>query len=126
MSLKYKIIRKKVSERFGGASKYYPIPEYDGTVNIRGLAKRISMISTHSSADTLGAVEALTTIITELVQEGKIVKIEELGSFKITFKTEGDIVPSNITKNNIKEYRMVFTPAKNLKKQIKTTMVEKV
>lgn len=94
-------------------------------INKRELTKIISQMSTLSSVDTFVAVEALTTIITDLVQESRIVKTEELGSFKMTFKTVGDVDSSKITKNNIKERRIVFIPTKSLRKQLNATQVVK-
>lgn len=121
MPIRYKVIKKKVSERFGSESAFYPIPQYRATINKRELAKRIARFSTLSTVDVYAALEALIHIIPELVKDGYSVKIEDFGSFKLTFKTEGNTDASKISKRNIKGNRLVFTPAKNLKAELRET-----
>lgn len=63
------------------APKYYPSIKSTGRHSLRQLSKRIGVISTVSSVDTLAVLEALLTLVPRELSEGNIGQVGALGSF---------------------------------------------
>ena len=56
---------------------------------MRGLAKRISDISTVSSVDVMAVLEALFQVVPGELADGRIVRCGDFGSFSTTLQSEG-------------------------------------
>ena len=56
---------------------------------MRGLAKRISDISTVSTVDVMAVLEGLFQCLPDELTAGRIVRLGDFGSFYITLKSEG-------------------------------------
>ncbi len=118
MSVKYKMVPKKNSLASPPVVKYYPCAVSQGEVNLDDLAKIVASRSTVSRADCYGVIFGLTQVIAEMLGEGKIVKIQSLGSLKVTLQgTPADTV-EELGKANIKKVNVVYKPAKELKQTL--------
>ena len=98
--------------------KYYPCAVSQGEVNLDDLAQIIASRSTVSRADCYGVIYGLTQVIGEMLSEGKIVKIDSLGSLKITLQGTPADTEEELGKSNIKKVNVVYKPAKELKNSL--------
>lgn len=118
MSVKYKMVPKKNSLVTPPTVKYYPCAVSQGEVNLDDLAKIIASRSTVSTADCYGVIYGLTQVIGEMLSEGKIVKIQSLGSLKVTLHGTPADTEEELGKSNIKKVNVIYKPAKELKKTL--------
>ena len=112
MAFKFKAIPKKNPRNPAAPAKYYASPTYSGEVTIRQLAKKIAEVSTVSSVDTMAVLEALLQIIPQELIEGRIVKLRDFGTFRITLSSEGVATADVLSSSNIKKLRLNFRPSK--------------
>jgi predicted histone-like DNA-binding protein len=82
-------------------------------------------MSSLSSADTTGMLEAFLTIVPDELSEGKIVELGEFGTFRISFSSEGSETPEAVSSANITEARVIFTPGKRFRKVLDTLDFQK-
>jgi len=86
----------------------------DGEATLRQLAKRIAEIFTVSSIDTLAVLESLLTVIPSYLLDGKIVRLGDFGSFRLTVSSEGADTEGNFSKDLIKSANLNFRPGKQI------------
>lgn len=73
----------------GQQTKYYPVVKSTSRVTLIELAEKISRMSSLSTADVIGTVEALTTVIPEEIAMGNIIDLGSFGSFTLTVRARG-------------------------------------
>lgn len=103
--------------------------------NISTIAQRLSEDCTPNEEDCLVVVDGIMKQIIAGLKEGKIVKIDRFGSFRLTIKNAGGNCPtvsqylkdpaSFNQKTAIAGVNLIFTPAKELSLAIKETGAEK-
>ena len=118
MPVKYKMVPKKNILVLPPEIKYYPCAVSQGEVNLDDLAQIIASRSTVSRADCYGVIYGLTQVIGEMLSEGKIVKIDSLGSLKITLQGTPADTEEELGKSNIKKVNVAYKPAKELKNSL--------
>lgn len=118
MPVKYKMVPKKNILVSPPEIKYYPCAVSQGEVNLDDLAQIIASRSTVSRADCYGVIYGLTQVIGEMLSEGKIVKIDSLGSLKITLQGTPADTEEELGKSNIKKVNVAYKPAKELKNSL--------
>lgn len=111
MAFKFKTVARKKPGDPASTPKYYLSPVYSGNTTLRQLAKRIAEISTVSSIDTLAVLEALLQLIPEELAEGKIVKLRDFGSFRITLRSEGKETEAEVSGDAVKKASVYFRPS---------------
>lgn len=111
MAFKFKPVARKNPSDLTAAPKYYPSPVYSGNVTLRQLARKIAEISTASSIDTLAVLEAFLLLIPEELIEGRIVKLGDFGSFRMTLRGEGVENEEDVTGSKVKKASVYFRPS---------------
>ena len=106
--------------------KYYAFPQTSGIAEIRYLATRIARESTVSTVDTLAVLEALLHVIPDLLLEGKIVKLGEFGSFRLSLSSEGTANPDEFNVSMIKRTNLLFRAGSEFKDQLTNVKFTKV
>ncbi len=71
-------------------------------------------------------MNALSNAICEALTDGKIVRIDSLGSFQLTLKATGSPEPTVRGKSLIKENKIVFKPSKRLKARVAKATYEQL
>ena len=127
MPVKYKV----VSKRPGGVAgendvSYYPTVTGRTVVGLREISDIVSDSTSFTSADIYGMAEGLLQVIPKLLQNGHSVKLGELGIFSLSVRAEGSSDPVDVSVHNIKEVRLNFLPAKQLKRDMQLTKFKKV
>ncbi|MCW0523315.1 HU family DNA-binding protein [Riemerella anatipestifer] len=126
MSIKYKTIQKaQPGVAGGGDKKFYASPVYQGEKTLEGLTKDIEKISTVSGADIRAVLYALVDVMQTSLSEGRIVRLGELGSMRVSLSSEGKAKEEEVTSAAIRNTKVLFTPGSDLKKILQTLKFEK-
>ena len=121
MSIKYNIIAKGQPGVVGGGDqKYYASAQSTGVVDIDELTRDVEKISTVSGADIRAVLYALVDVVTNELADSHIVRLGDLGSLRITLKSNGLEAPSEVDARAIKGTRIYFYPGKKLREMQKT------
>lgn len=124
--MKYKVIQKgQPGVVGGGEKKYYASPVFTGEVNLDQLTAKIEKISTVSGADIRAVLYALVDVIPAELENSQIVRVGELGSFRLSLSSEGKAKEEEITAQSITGTKILFTPGTKLKKMQSTLKFEK-
>ena len=118
MAVTYKMIPKKNVLVSPPEVNYYPCAVSQGDATLDDLAEMVAERSTMSKADCYGVIVGLTQVIGEALSEGKIVKLDHLGSLKITLQGTPSATLENSFKTRIKKVRLVYKPSSQLKKKL--------
>ena len=91
--------------------KFYAVSKTNGTSSMKTLCKLISARSTVSSADVKAVLDNLNFVLDMELQEGRIVKFGDFGSFRISV---------DFNSSMLRPPRIIFTPGGELKDTKKT------
>lgn len=126
MAIKFKIIsRGEPGVKGGGQKKFYASPVSDGEVDLDGLTRAIEKISTVSGADIRAVLYAMVESMDDMLADGKIVRLGELGSLRASFSSEGHENEKEVSAKSIKSSKVIFTPGKMIKKMLKNLVYKK-
>ena len=73
----------------GGTKKWYAVATNDGELTVDDLTKLIEKFSALSEADIRGVIIALENVIMDNLANGKIIRLDKLGSFYPTLSSRG-------------------------------------
>ena len=119
MSIQFKPVKRgQPGVSGGGEQKYYAAPVMDGEMDMDGLTRAIEKISTVSGADIRAALYSLVDVSVESLGDGKIVRLGDLGSIRVTFGSEGVAVEEEVNAHLIRRASVVFTPGLRIKKAL--------
>ena len=104
----------------GGQYKYYGRISNRNKVNFRYIARVLSQRTTLNAADVAAAIEGFREVILEELLAGNNVKLDGLGTFSLSLRTEGVEDLSKFNKAILREVRIQFLAAPELKETLKT------
>lgn len=87
MSVKYQLKKSERNDNTKG--KWYARAVYDDTIDLDELAERIQDRATAKKSDVLAVLTELVEVMNESLSDGKIVKLDGFGRFKIGIESEG-------------------------------------
>jgi predicted histone-like DNA-binding protein len=126
MAIKFNVIeRGKPGVPGGGQKKFYASAVSTGEMNLNGLTKSIEKISTVSGADIRAVVYAMVDVMKDALDEGKIVRLGDLGSLRVGISSNGEDAADNVTGYSIRNTKTIFTPGPALKEMLKLLKFEK-
>jgi predicted histone-like DNA-binding protein len=125
MPAEFVVVSRKDPLDLQSPPRYYPRAKSSGVIEVRQLMQRIAEMSTLSSADVVITLEALLRVIPQYITEGKIVRLGELGSFRLSLQGEGADTPEALSAKHIKSHRLLFRPGKVFRKALKTIQYRK-
>ena len=115
MAVSFKMVPKKNNLASPPETKYYPCAVHNGEINLKQLAAIVASRSTVSPVDCSGVIIGLTQAIGESLAAGRIVKIDDLGTFQITLQGLPADSPDDLGKSNIKGGKIIYKPSGNMK-----------
>jgi len=118
MSISFKMVPKKNNLVSPPQIKYYPCAVNNGEDDLDSLADIVASQSTISKADCYGVIMALTKAIGESLADGRIVRIDSLGSFQITLQGLPADTLEELGKTNIKGAKIIYKPSRNMKRNL--------
>jgi len=123
----YKLIPKKINLGPNkGETKYYAIEVNKGEITLDTLANNIAHYSTLSRVDIVAVIAALVDEVHDGLANGNIVRLGELGSFRLTIGSEGVDCKDDFKKSMINKSRVQFNPGKRIKALYKKLKFRKV
>ena len=126
MSISFKMVPKKNNLVAPSEIKYYPCAVHTGEDDLESLSEIVASQSTISKADCYGVIMALTKVIGESLSDGRIVRIDSLGSFQITLQGLPADTPDELGKANIKGAKIVYKPSRNMKRNLNQLVYKRI
>jgi len=123
--IKFKIMERVNLQDPLEPRKHYAYIQNQGVVNLRQIAKRISRESTISMMDTMAVLEGFLQVIPDLLLEGNIVKLGELGTFRSTISSDGVDTADNFNSTHIKGLNLIFRPGIEFRDQLNSVKFKK-
>ncbi len=111
--LKYNVIARRNPKT--NTSQYYGQLESPTPVKLSQLTDAISKQSTVTVHDVKAVLSALEEHIITFLYNGNSIRLGDLGSFRLTLKSEGVENAADYGSGNIKGVRVRFTPSANMK-----------
>lgn len=126
MALTYTIMStNRPGEGKAGTPMYFPKLTGTSQANLREVSKLLAMRSTASEADVYLVVTGLINLIPELLAEGRTVKLDGLGTFRLHARVDTASSPEKVSTRNIRELRLAFRPDNEIKRELRTVKVYK-
>jgi predicted histone-like DNA-binding protein len=110
----------------GGAKKFYASPVHDREISLDGLTKAIEKTSTVNGADIRAVLYAMVEEAVNGLSDGRIIRLGDLGSLRITLNSEGKDTAEEVTATSVKKAGVIFTPGKKLQEMLKSAKYTKV
>ena len=127
MSIKFNVVEKpQPGVVGGGVKKWYASVKTDGEISIDNLTKEIEKFSALSEADIRGVIIALENVIVNEIVNGKIVRLDKLGSFYPSLSSEGSATEADFNVSLIKAAKMNYRPGTRINDALKTAKFKKV
>jgi predicted histone-like DNA-binding protein len=112
MPIEYNLVERANPSKPDAPKKFYATAKSTGDTTVRGLAKRISDMSTVSPVDVMAVLEAMFQVIPGELAEGRIVRCGDFGSFFTTLKSDGADSEKEFTVTLIGNVTVKFRPGK--------------
>lgn len=116
--MKFKLVARKNPQDRKLNAKYYAQPEYNGTVDIDFMARQISGRSSLTAGDIKNVLSQFLEEIPTFMLLGYSVKLNELGSFRISFSSDGAENPEAFKTTQIKEVRVIYVPDRSVRTRV--------
>lgn len=127
MAIKYSITeRGEPGVVGGGTKKWYARVVSDGELSIDDLAKQIEKFSALSEADIIGVIIALENVIQDNLVNGRIIRMDKLGSFYPGLSSSGSATREEFNSNLITGAHVNYRPGKRIIDALKTVTFRKV
>ena len=112
---KYKLIKKVNPQKRQEPGKWYATPKSETPLS----GKAMTCAATANTTTAPIEMELLAKFVPQQLQQGHTVKIPGLGTFRLTFKSDGvEDINSFRANSMIKNVRIVFTPSKELRESV--------
>lgn len=109
----------------GGIKKWYGNAVLDQELTVDDLVKKIEKFSSFSEADIRGVMIAMENVIKEEIVQGKIIRLDVLGSFYPVISTEGVENEADFTEQHIKNVKVAYRPGKRIMKALSLVVFKK-
>lgn len=115
MPIQYKLYKKPEPGVAGvGVKKWYAQAALDEELSIDDLVSKIEKFSFFSEADIRGIIIATENVIKEEIANGKVIRMDVLGSFYPSLSSEGVLEEEDFTAANIKNVKLMFRPGRRI------------
>jgi len=127
MAINYKVIERGTpGVAGGGEKKYYASANITGETTLEGITKTIEKISTVSGADIRAVLYAMVDAMENNLAEGRVVRLGELGSLRVSISSEGKDTEDEVNSSAIRNAKVIFTPGKKIKNMLTNLEYKKV
>ena len=122
--MKYRLVERRNPSKPEAPKKWHINPVSAGKVSVRDFSKEIAGRTTIKRGDIETVLSNFIELLPAFIQEGKSVKLGDVGTIRIGVSSEGVLYKSQFSLGKIKGVRVIFTPSKELKKKLATTTFE--
>src|SRR5690554_7293986 len=116
MAIKYRISKRKNNISSTAETNYMLQAVSTGEIDIERLSYEISTESTLSETDVRAVLDALGRKLKEHLEDGKTVSLENIGRFKIGFKSVGKPDQSLLNAKEVSKFHINYQPTIKLKR----------
>ncbi len=109
---------KKVNPQDRTQEKWYASIKSNASVDLRALTKKVSKNTTLAEGEVYLVITELRNTIAEVLLNGNTVKIEELGSLRLTARSKGTATKEECNASCITGVRVGFLAAQELKDKL--------
>ena len=110
MSVNYSLVQMKNPQKPTEEPKFYAKAQASGTVEINEIAEDVAYATSLTDGDVLNVIRALIKQMKKHMSNGRIVKLETLGTFQLQVRSEGAATKKEFTQANIKKTTIQFRP----------------
>jgi len=96
-------------------NKYYAFPVYRSSVGLKELSDNVADKSSLTRGDCYNVIQNFMAEMQKALRKGDIVKLDDLGTFRITLSSVGVETPQDLSSDAIKKARIRFQPGDELK-----------
>jgi len=127
MSIKYTVIeRGQPGVAGGGVKKWYASVITDGEMTIDDIVNEIEKFSSLTESDIRGVIIALENVIQKELANGKIIRLDKLGSFYPSLSSNGSVTELDFNTTLIKSAHVNYKPGKRISDALKIATFKKV
>ncbi|MGL4518435.1 MAG: HU family DNA-binding protein [Phocaeicola sp.] len=94
---------------------FYAQVQTSGSADIDEMAQEIAYACTLTDADVMAVIRALIRQMTKNLKAGKIVRLENFGSFQFQVSGKGSLTEASYSPANIQKVNIQFRPGKFVK-----------
>ncbi|MDR2937619.1 MAG: HU family DNA-binding protein [Prevotellaceae bacterium] len=123
--MKYKLVARKNPQNPDAAGKLYAAPVNDGRVSQKDIAADIVGLSSLARGDVNNVIDSLIDTVPKYLLMGKSVNLGSLGTFRLSFSSEGVATEAEFNPGKISGAKVIFTPSTDLKAAIEKISFEK-
>lgn len=128
MATKYKLIKRNKPGVVNDPNpKYYAVAVTTGEDDFKSMTRAVADRCTVTGSDAKAVLDAFMTVMLQRLANGQIVRLNDLGSFRISLSSEGVLNEKKFNAaTQIKKARIIFTPCKELKDMCKSLSYQRV
>lgn len=125
MAIKYNVLEIGKPGDPTAPKKFYARPVHAGEITLENLAADISHASSLTESDVYAVLQSLVREIPRNIAYGYIVRLGNLGAFRLGSNSTGSDTEEEVTAANIFRTRLLFYPGKQVKSIIDGLTFEK-
>src|SRR5690606_2336744 len=125
MSMKFNVIEIANPADPNVPKKFYARPVHTGEVLLEDLASEISYASSINESDVYAVLQSLIREIPRHIALGYIVRLGNMGSFRLSCSSKGSDTPEEVSAYNIQRRRLLFNPGKRIKNVLDNLIFKK-
>ena len=116
--IEIKAVAKKNPQNLKVPVKYYAGKVNQGEVSLEHISRRMAKESHLSEKQIHKVLMDYNELIPVFIGQGKIVRIEEFGSYYLSINSSSSDKPEDVSVDNIKTLRIGFRPSKPAKDKV--------
>lgn len=124
--LTYSVVPRKNPSDKAAPAKYYATAQARGYSSIDEICDKISRSTTVTRADIKAVLAALEDEVCDLLQNGEIVQLGDLGTFRTSLSSDGADAEEDFNVSMIRSVKVLFRPSKKISDAMQTASFEKV
>ena len=127
MSVMYKSVSRPEPGILGGGTvKYYATIVRERPIELRKFATEIANMCTLTTVDVYAVLESFIIRLHSHLEEGRIVKLGDFGSFSPSILSLAADTPDEVQRGNIKRFKVNFRPSQLLQERLSVVKFEKI
>lgn len=116
---KYKLLKKVNPQKRNEAPKWYAVSISDPALETKEMARAATENTSTAPIELEAAIELFLKYAKEQLQQGRVVRLGDLGTLRVSISSEGADSPLNFNPQTmIKKARVVFTPNRDFQAEV--------
>ena len=126
MALKYRITKRKNNIGPEGEEYYIMQAITTGEIDVERLSYLVSNECTVKRPDVKAVLTALGDKMKELLEDGHVINLENIGRFRMGFKCTPQPTPELLRPHQIQKFHINYQPTPRMKKWLKNKSIDVV